>query len=232
MAPCASTVESMFSNIAERYDFANHVLSGGIDFYWRKKLVDAVADHKPKTILDLATGSGDVAFALCKRLRKTTAIHGLDFCERMLEQARIKRNKQPRFRNVSFGYGDCTNLPAENDSFDAITIAFGLRNLECRSKGLKEMRRVLKPGGKLFVLEFSQPVYWVQPAYYFYIKKVLPKLASWTTKNEEAYQYLGNSIQEFPTQYMLSKELYHAGFQEVENKGMTLGIVALHAAIA
>ncbi|MEL0098344.1 MAG: ubiquinone/menaquinone biosynthesis methyltransferase, partial [Opitutae bacterium] len=169
--PDPVAVEATFSSVAQRYDLANHWLSGGIDFYWRKRLVGLAQKNHPTDILDLATGSGDVLFALRQGLGNSVNLTGLDFCEPMLEQARAKREKYLLGSDANqFLHGDCLNLPFEDQSFDLITIAFGLRNLADRAKGLAEMQRVLRPGGRLIILEFSQPYLWFRPLYYFYLK--------------------------------------------------------------
>jgi demethylmenaquinone methyltransferase/2-methoxy-6-polyprenyl-1,4-benzoquinol methylase len=149
----------MFGRIARRYDAANFVLSGGIDTWWRKRLVAAVRAAAPHDVLDLATGSGDVAFALSRELPAATKIVGMDFCQPMLDQAVAKKKAAGAraFDNITFRQGDGLALPSPDASFDAVTISFGLRNLADRACGLREMHRVLRPGGRLVVLEFSQP---------------------------------------------------------------------------
>ena len=155
--PDPAAVEATFSSVAPRYDLANHWLSGGIDFLWRKRLVQWACQFSACDVLDLATGSGDVLFALRKGLSKEACLTGLDFCEPMLEQARGKRKDLGLEEGENqFLWGDCLELPFEDESFDLITIAFGLRNLADRARGLSEMLRVLRPSGRLIVLEFSQ----------------------------------------------------------------------------
>ena len=186
--PDPVAVEATFSSVAPRYDLANHWLSGGIDFYWRKCLVELAKKNQPRDILDLATGSGDVLFALRQGLGDKVRLTGLDFCEPMLEQARKKREKNQLGSEANqFLHGDCLQLPFEDQSFDLITISFGLRNLADREKGLSEMLRVLRPGGRLIVLEFSQPYLWFRPLYYFYLKGILPWVARWLTGDRDAY---------------------------------------------
>jgi demethylmenaquinone methyltransferase/2-methoxy-6-polyprenyl-1,4-benzoquinol methylase len=229
--PDPVAVEATFSSVAPRYDLANHWLSGGIDFYWRNRLVKLAQKNKPTDILDIATGSGDVLFALRKGLGDKVRLTGLDFCEPMLEQARKKRSVRKLTETSNqFLHGDCLNLPFEDQSFDLITIAFGLRNLADRSKGLGEMQRVLRPGGRLIILEFSQPYLWFRPLYYFYLKGILPWVARWLTGDRDAYLYLGTSIAGFPNRDGLCKEIEKAGFDQVEAKPLTFSIVALHCA--
>src|SRR5687767_6612149 len=175
--PDPVAVNSMFARIACRYDFANRLLSGGMDIWWRKRLVGAVHRHSPRNVLDLATGSGDVAFALSRGLGSRTSILGMDFCQPMLEEAEKKKSAASHYASVTFRQGDILALPVPDESFDVVTISFGLRNLADRDRGLREMRRVLRPGGHLFVLEFSQPQRWFRPFYYFYLSKILPRVA-------------------------------------------------------
>jgi demethylmenaquinone methyltransferase/2-methoxy-6-polyprenyl-1,4-benzoquinol methylase len=220
----------MFARIARRYDVANRLLSGGMDVWWRKRLVRSVRESGARDVLDLATGSGDVAFALSDGIPAAKRIVGLDFCQPMLDEAVKKQAAAGRFANVSFAQGDILALPVADASFDAITISFGLRNLADRAQGLREMHRVLRPGGRLFVLEFSQPQRWFRPLYYFYLSRVLPRIAGWVTGDRAAYDYLNRTIGEFPDRDALAAEINRAGFSPVAAKGMTLGIVALHAA--
>jgi demethylmenaquinone methyltransferase/2-methoxy-6-polyprenyl-1,4-benzoquinol methylase len=231
--PVGKKVQSMFSGISGKYDFANHFLSGGVDLYWRRRLVNAVRRHNPSNVADLATGSGDVALALRKRLPVECAIAGLDFCEPMLEVARQKQAGRSLPGELTFSFGDCMDLPLESDSVDAVTIAFGLRNFEDRHKGLCEMRRVLRPGeGALFVLEFTQPDAWLKPVYGPYLKYVLPHLARLSTGDKAAYDYLAGSIEAFPDKASLTAEMEAAGFENVQAAGLTGSIVALHIARA
>ncbi len=230
--PEPHAVRSMFSRIAGRYDLANHLLSGGVDYWWRQRLVRAVHDARPALILDLATGSGDVAFALADGLPKNLSIMGMDFCQPMLDEAVKKRPRSPRWATIEFRQGDGMNLPLADAQFDAVTISFGLRNMADRHKSLTEMRRVLRPGGSLFVLEFSQPFWWFSPIYYAYLKLVLPLVAGVVTGDRSAYEYLGGSIEQFPARESLSAEILRAGFKSVRATPLTFGIVALHEARA
>lgn len=230
--PEAEAVRSMFGGIAKRYDLANHLLSGGVDYWWRRRLVKKVKETDPKLVADLATGSGDVAFALKKKLGSDVEIRGLDFCQPMLDEAIKKRDSKDPSPAITFEMGDILNLPLETDSVDAMTVAFGVRNLENRDQGLKDIHRSLKPGGKLFILEFSQPYRWFRPIYYAYLKYVLPTLAGWVTGQPEAYDYLGDSIEAFPPREQLISELEAAGFKNVSALRMTLGIVAIHEGTA
>ncbi len=231
--PDPTAVNSMFSRIACRYDIANRLLSGGIDVWWRFQLVRAVRRAAPRKVLDLATGSGDVAFALSRRVASAAEIVGMDFCQPMLDEAVKKQaaaGKQ-KLRNVRFLQGDGLALPLPDETFDAVTISFGLRNMADRHRSLTEMRRILRPGGKLFVLEFSQPQRWFRPLYLLYLRKLLPSLAGLITGDRDAYKYLNETIEQFPDRSALSAEIQAAGFSRVSAKGMTAGIVALHEAV-
>lgn len=220
----------MFSRIAGRYDVANHLLSGGVDFWWRRVLVRRVHDVGPRDVLDLATGSGDVAFALADGLPPGVRILGMDFCQPMLDEAVKKRAASARWQPIDFRQGDGMALPLGDAQFDAVTISFGLRNMADRHKSLSEMRRVLRPGGRLFVLEFSQPFAWFRPVYYTYLKYVLPTIAAVVTGDRGAYEYLCGSIEQFPGRDAMSAEILRAGFKSVRATPLTFGIVALHEA--
>jgi len=219
----------MFARIARRYDVANHLLSGCMDFGWRRKLVAAVKRASASDVLDLATGSGDVAFALSDQLPKTVTITGVDFCQPMLDEAEIKKGQG--HDNVSFRQADALDLPFAENSFDAVTISFGLRNMADRHKALTEMLRVLRPGGRLFVLEFSQPAGWFRPLYFFYLRRMLPLIAGGITGDRAAYVYLNETIEQFPGRAALTAEIRAAGFTAIKARGLTLGTVALHEAV-
>jgi demethylmenaquinone methyltransferase/2-methoxy-6-polyprenyl-1,4-benzoquinol methylase len=156
----------------------------------------------------------------------------MDFCQPMLDRAEAKKRAAAgdHFRNVSFRPGDALNLPLPDESQDAVTISFGLRNLADRPRGLREMRRVLRPGGHLFVLEFSQPYSWFRPVYYCYLRVLLPRIAGVVTGDRAAYVYLNDTIGEFPDRPALAREIAAAGFDQVGARALSLGIVALHEA--
>jgi demethylmenaquinone methyltransferase/2-methoxy-6-polyprenyl-1,4-benzoquinol methylase len=228
--PEGSAVQRMFSGIASRYDFANRVLSLGLCVGWRDQLVAETKAARPKTVADLATGSGDVAFALRRELPTDCAIVGYDFCEPMLELGRFRAKKE----NVSleFKAGDCMALPLADASQDVVTIAYGVRNFEDRAKGLGELRRILRKDGTLLILEFSQPSAWFQPFHFIHVRCVLPIAAGLLTGDFGAYKYLGTSIAGFPDAEGLTAELKAAGFSKVSHKRMLFGTVALHRAEA
>jgi len=220
----------MFARIARRYDVANHLLSLGADICWRRQLVKAVSRAKPSAILDLATGSGDVAFALSRRLPEPVQILGIDFCRPMLDEAEIKKRAR-QCANVTFQQGDGLALPLSDNSYDVVTISFGLRNMGDLQKSLGEMLRVLRPGGRMFILEFSRPDRWFRTCYYFYLRRILPGLAQLVTGDRAAYVYLNETIEQFPDRDALSAEIRAAGFSKVKGRGLSFGIVALHEAV-
>lgn len=224
----------MFARIASRYDLANRLLSGGVDLWWRRGLVRAVLQGQPNDVLDLATGSGDVAFALARALKPGTKITGMDFCQPMLDEAIAKqaRTGESVYQSVTYKLGDGLNLPLPDASFDAVTISFGLRNMADRHRSLCEMRRVLRPGGRMLILEFSQPQPWFRSVYFFYLRRVLPFIAGAITGDRAAYVYLNETIEQFPDRSALSNEIQAAGFGNVKSSGFTFGIVALHEAQA
>lgn len=230
--PDPAAVNSMFARIARRYDLANHLLSGGLDIGWRRCLVRAVGRHSPADVLDLATGSGDVAFALSRGLPAGTRIVGMDFCQPMLDQANAKQAALPPGArgNLVFQQGDGLALPLPDAGFDAVTISFGLRNMADRHRSLQEMHRVLRPGGQMFVLEFSQPQAWLRPLYFFYLRRLLPLIAGAVTGDRAAYVYLNETIEQFPGRDALAAEISAAGFSRVTSRGLTFGTVALHEA--
>ena len=228
--PDASAIAEMFNGLAPRYDLANHVLSFGLDFSWRRRLVRAVVAAKPQRVADLATGSGDLAFALKKLLGPTIEVRGLDFSAPMLEVAERKKAARPWARDIIFSLGDCLNLPLADNSQDALTIAWGVRNLADRARGFAEMRRVLRPDGKLFVLDNSQPEGWTRPFCRFYLNAVVPVAGGLLTDRPAAYRYLATSSAAFPGRAALAAEMTAAGFTHVRYESMALGAVALHEA--
>jgi len=216
-------VREMFGAIAKRYDLANHLLSCGMDFYWRARAADIVAGWNPHKVADLATGTGDLALALQKKL-SDAEITGVDFVPEMLELARRKG-----VRHVVLA--DAMKLPFSDASFDCITIAFGLRNLENYSAALAEMRRVLNTHGHLLVLEFSLPTTPIlRAAYRFYLHRCLPLLGSFLTKKKSAYDYLGDSIEEFPNGNTMCELMRANGYLCPGFQPLTGGIVTVYTA--
>ena len=228
--PEGKAVKTMFAGIAAKYDSANHLLSGCFDFYWRYRLSQKVKAARPESVIDLATGSGDVAFKLRDQLPNSCTIKGMDFCLPMLEEARRKSQVQEKYAALDFELGDCMDLPLEDDCCDAVTLSFGLRNFENRRQGLQEILRILKPKGTLFVLEFTQPLWVLRPFYYAYLNYCLPWVARFATGDKAAYDYLAGSIAEFPKRSELAQELKTAGFSTVTHQGLTGSVVALHCA--
>lgn len=223
-----NAVKQMFSGIASRYDLANRILSFGLCVGWRNRLVEAVKKQQPRHVVDLATGSGDVAFVLREALPKETTITGYDFCEPMLAIARVRAEKEKV--TLPFHTGDCMNLPLTDDSVDAVTIAYGVRNFENREKGLRELHRITRRGGTVYILEFSQPQGWFAPLHWIHVRCVSPVLAGLLTGDFGAYRYLGTSIAGFPDADGLVEELKKAGFSEISYESMLFGTVALHQA--
>ncbi len=215
-------VRSMFDRIARRYDLANHLLSGGFDFLWRARAANLVAGWQPARVLDLATGSGDLAVALARKLPQAR-ITAADFSEEMLA---IARRKGVRETVVA----DALQLPFPNESFDAVTVAFGLRNMQNWGAALREMARVLAPSGHLVVLDFSLPTSALRGPYRFYLHHFLPRLAGWLTGEREAYAYLGESIEKFPNGDAMLRLLEANGLANATARPMTGGIVTLYAA--
>jgi demethylmenaquinone methyltransferase / 2-methoxy-6-polyprenyl-1,4-benzoquinol methylase len=221
-------VENMFDKIAFRYDFLNRFLSAGIDVSWRKKAIKELVSIHPKKILDVATGTGDFAMTSYKILNPEK-ITGIDISEGMLDIGR-KKIKNLRLESyIQLLKGDSEAIFFEDGSFDAVTVAFGVRNFENLEKGLSEIYRVLKPGGKLVVLECSKPSSPViKNLYNFYMKFVTPKIGKLISKNNEAYQYLNNSVQQFPERdtfiHILNKLKYRHSFY----KTLSLGICTIY----
>lgn len=229
--PASDFIQGVFSRISNRYDWANRVLSLGCDHYWRYKMVAYLKRHHPKKVLDVATGSGDVAFALLKGLMGIKKIIAIDFCESMLNQAKIKQLQKDPHQLIDFQWVDLFKLEGLNASFDAITVAFGVRNFENRLNGLKKMYELLRPGGHLIILEASQPYDWVKPLYTIYLKKIMPMIAGWISGDRPAYDYLASSISEFPNCEAMKNELLGIGFCSVGIERFMLGSVAIHVCI-
>jgi demethylmenaquinone methyltransferase/2-methoxy-6-polyprenyl-1,4-benzoquinol methylase len=229
--PKSEQVKGVFASIAPSYDRANRFISWGTDLHWRGQVVRMVKARRPLTVVDLATGSGDMAFALRRKLPYEASVMGLDFCEEMLEQARIKQSARRWAASIRFVRGDCMALELADNSVDVLTIGWGLRNFEDRAKGLAEMRRVLKPGGVLYCLEFSQPYRWIRGPYYFYLKHVMPLLARIVTGQRDSYEYLVDTVGAFPGREALADEMRAAGFSSVKAMPRLFSIVAIHEAI-
>ena len=220
-------VAEMFNNISKKYDFLNHFLSVGIDKIWRKKAVAQFKDIQPKRLLDLATGTGDFALALLKL--NPTEIVGMDISAGMLDVGREKMKQKGVSDIISMQLGDSENLPFEDGYFDGLTVGFGVRNYENLEKGLSEMLRVLRPGGKLVVLEFSRPQ---QPLFRkmcdFYTNVITPGVGRLFANNKDAYQYLNDSVQAFPEGAQFLNILNDAGFTQTYLKKLSFGICTIY----
>ncbi|MEY2577939.1 MAG: demethylmenaquinone methyltransferase / 2-methoxy-6-polyprenyl,4-benzoquinol methylase [Verrucomicrobiota bacterium] len=215
-------VRAMFGRIARRYDLANHVLSGGADFLWRRRATKIVTGWRPREVLDLATGSGDLALALQRRLPEAT-ITAADFSPEMLEVARRKGVTKTVL-------ADALQLPFESGSFDCVTVAFGLRNMADWDRALREMARVLRNGGHLLVLDFSIPQGALRPVYRFYLHRCLPSLAWIVTGDKAAYDYLGGSIEKFPSGGEMLEVIERNGFTMAAPEPLTGGIATIYTA--
>jgi demethylmenaquinone methyltransferase/2-methoxy-6-polyprenyl-1,4-benzoquinol methylase len=223
-------VAQMFDTISENYDGLNRVISLGSDVKWRRKVIKIVTEKKPKSILDIATGTGDLAIQFAQ---KTTAekIIGLDLSEGMLAVARKKVAGEPISKKIEFVQGDSEALPFGDNSFDAITVSFGIRNFENLEKGLSEIFRTLKKNGTFVILETSVPTKFpFKQGYNFYSKIILPLVGKLFSKDKVAYKYLSESASVFPFGEQLNNILRKIGFNEVKNKPQTLGVATIYTA--
>lgn len=222
-------VEEMFNSIAPRYDLLNRVLSGGIDRSWRKKAIDQLKNLQPKRILDIATGTADLALE-CVRLSPSEII-GLDISNNMLEIGREKIKQRNLQNIIRLDQGDSENLPYNDNYFDAITVAFGVRNFEHLEIGLSEMYRVLKPEGKVVILEFSQPPSFpIKQIYSFYSKYILPLVGQLISKERSAYEYLPESVRAFPYGDQFLEVLTKVNFKDTKCLPQTFGIASIYTA--
>ena len=223
-------VADMFNNIASRYDFLNHFLSLGIDKGWRKKAIAEVASVKPRKILDVATGTGDLAIAASKI--GPEHITGIDIAEQMLEVGRKKIDNLNLSSMIALQSGDSEALPFASGSYDAVMCAYGVRNFEHLEAGLKEMCRVMRTGGKLVILEFSHPKKFpVKQLYQFYFRYILPTLGKLVSKHSKAYTYLPESVMAFPEGKVFCETLLKCGFSEAKARPLTFGITTLYTAV-
>jgi len=223
-------VEEMFDSIATRYDLLNKVLSAGIDRSWRKKAIDELIAIKPTAILDIATGTADLALE-CMRL-KPAEIIGIDISNKMLDIGRHKIMAKGYQGIIRLEQADSEQLPYDDARFDAITVAFGVRNFEHLEEGLKEMYRVLRPGGKVVILEFSQPDRFpVKQFYNFYSYKVMPKIGQMLSKERSAYEYLPASVAAFPYGKNFLSILTKTGFGDTKSIPLTFGIASIYTGI-
>lgn len=220
-------VAKMFNSISGHYDFLNHFLSLGIDITWRKKAVSMLRTLQPKLILDVATGTGDFALEALKL--NPDKVIGIDISEGMLEVGRKKMKERNLTHKIELLLGDSENLPFEENKFDALIVAFGVRNFENLEKGLAEMLRVVKPGGKVVILEFSRPTQFPLKQFYnFYFKFILPKIGRWVSNDQSAYTYLPESVQVFPDGDQFIQLLSRLGYKNTACKPLTFGISSLY----
>jgi demethylmenaquinone methyltransferase / 2-methoxy-6-polyprenyl-1,4-benzoquinol methylase len=223
-------VADMFNNIAVRYDFLNHFLSMGIDKGWRKKAITEVGEVKPQNILDVATGTGDMAIAAVTTLAPKN-ITGIDIADQMLEVGRKKITAQNLQNIISLQTGDSESMPFATGQYDAVMCAYGVRNFEHLEVGLKEMCRVLRPGGKVVILEFSHPSRFpVKQFYKFYFRYILPTLGKLVSKHSRAYTYLPESVNAFPEGKRFCEILTSCGFKDAKATPLTFGITTLYTA--
>jgi demethylmenaquinone methyltransferase/2-methoxy-6-polyprenyl-1,4-benzoquinol methylase len=221
-------VAEMFNDIAGRYDFINRFLSAGIDIRWRKKAIRKLIDIQPKKILDVATGTADVAI-MASAILEPEKIIGIDISDGMLEIGRQKVKKAGLENIIELLNGDSETISFEDNSFDAVTVAFGVRNFQDLKKGLGEIKRVLKPGGRLVVLEFSRPRSKFTKGFYnLYMKIVAPGMGKLFSKNRNAYQYLDESIKKFPEGKNFTAILDELGYKETYCKPLSLGICSIY----
>ena len=221
-------VRQMFDDIAGRYDLLNRLLSLGIDRRWRRFAVSQLSIPKYGRVLDIATGTCDVALEIAEQTDASVQIVGEDFTQGMLVQGQAKLKSSPYGKRISLVNAPCEEIPHPDETFDGITIAFGIRNVVDRQAGLSEMYRVLKPGGRVVILEFSQPRSQLfRKIYYFYFQKVLPAIGGLISKRS-AYQYLPDSVMEFPSQGEFSAMMKDAGFSRIQYVDQTFGIATVY----
>lgn len=225
-----SPIAAMFDRISPNYDQLNHLLSLNIDKVWRRKTAKIVSKSQPKTILDLATGTADLAIQLAKK-NPQARIVGVDFSEKMLEIGKEKIEKQHLENQIEMLQGDAAALPFEGNSFDAVTVAFGVRNFENLNQGLSEIYRVLKPMGLAYILEFSMPdEFPVKQLYSLYFKHILPKIGKWVSKDANAYAYLPESVERFPKPSEFLRLLSSSGMLRGSMLHLDHGIATLYCA--
>lgn len=226
----ASPIAAMFDRISPKYDALNHLLSLNIDKVWRRKAAKTATKKQPNAILDLATGTGDLAIALAKRNPQAHII-GMDISEKMLDIGKAKVAQQMMESQIELSLGDAAALPFENGSFDAVTVAFGVRNFENLDKSLSEIHRVLKQDGLIVILEFSMPERFpVKQLYRFYFKRVLPKIGRRLSKDPGAYTYLPESVEHFPKPDDFIQLLLEKGLENGTKRPLSFGIATLYKA--
>lgn len=223
-------VADMFNSISKRYDFLNHFLSLGIDIWWRKKAINKLKNDQPKYILDIATGTADLAIEALKL--NPNKIIGVDISEGMLEVGRQKLSKLGLDEKIELQMGDSEGLLFDDNNFDAVIVAFGVRNFEDLEKGLRDMHRVLNDGGKVVVLEFSKPkAFPFKQLYNFYFKAILPIIGRFVSKDRAAYTYLPESVKQFPDGENFLEILDKIGFKNTQCTSLTFGISSIYTGV-
>jgi len=228
-APKSVQIERMFDEVAGKYDFLNHTLSMGIDKLWRRKGILSLKAYAPRQIVDVATGTGDLALD-AYRLLKPQKILGIDISEKMMEIGRAKVAKAGLSEVIDFEWQNCICLQLDSDRFDAAVVAFGIRNFEDLDKGLLEIHRVLHPGGRLMILELSSPEHFPMKQGYRLYSGLIPKIGQWISRNKTAYKYLPKSISAFPQNAEMAAILEKTGFSDVTYRKLTGGICTLYLA--
>lgn len=224
----SDNVAAMFNSIAAKYDFLNHFLSLGIDKMWRRRLVKQLAKSNPRQVLDIATGTGDLAIQLAKH-HKSVNITGVDISENMLSIGREKILKRKLEERINLKQANSLNLPFTDGEFDAAMVAFGVRNFEDLSKGITDIHRVLKDGGSLYVLEFSMPSRFpMRNLYRFYFRRVLPFVGGIVSGSKSAYTYLPESVFAFPEKEKFVEIMANAGFKNCSYKRLTFGVASIY----
>ena len=225
----ASDVEGMFSSIAARYDLLNHLLSFGLDKGWRRRVASETRRIECRNILDLCTGTGDMAIELSRQWKGKVHVNAIDFSRELIERGERKIKKAGLNGSISFEQSNAEALPYEEGQFDAVTVTFGLRNIMNRVQALKECYRVTRPGGLFICLEFSQPDHAVfRKVYSFYLMKLVPLIAGMLGSDAAAYRYLGMTIKDFPPPLKLVQLIESAGWRDVTHFSLAAGIVAIH----
>jgi demethylmenaquinone methyltransferase/2-methoxy-6-polyprenyl-1,4-benzoquinol methylase len=228
ITPKGEQIRNMFGSIAPRYDFLNRLLSLGIDRRWRRIAVGLVRCGAGGRVLDVATGTGDVALAVAARTPADVRITGMDFCAEMIDIGREKVAASPYAARIELTVAPCEEIPFHDGSFDSVTIAFGIRNVVDRPRGLAEMYRILKPGGNAVILEFATPVSPLfKRLYHWYFLKVLPTIGGMFSQ-KSAYQYLPDSVLEFPSREEFKGLMTRAGFRNTTHRDLTFGIATIY----
>ncbi|NOX70160.1 MAG: bifunctional demethylmenaquinone methyltransferase/2-methoxy-6-polyprenyl-1,4-benzoquinol methylase UbiE [Gammaproteobacteria bacterium] len=224
----AGRVKDVFDAVASRYDLMNDLMSGGLHRLWKRFTIEQAAVHRGQTVLDLAGGTGDLARVFARRVGQSGQVVLADINASMLQEGRRRLVDAGVAGNLSIAQVDAEALPFATDSFDAVTMAFGLRNVTDKDAALRSIYRILKPGAKLLVLEFSKPAEFVRPIYDTYSFKVLPLLGQYVANDAESYQYLAESIRMHPDQDTLLGMMQDAGFERCRFHNLAMGVVALH----